>query len=301
MFMMGLGCAGYKYCVDNTCVEPLNIVNTKLKNGIYDHLLITQDTSVPTNDERFPEEWQYATVLDADFNGNLSAGNMGYTEHAITAIRVKRRRKGTFDWKTYYEIPIGSADDLVFERHDRYVANHVEYEYALVPVVDGMEGMIKKNSIVVDFNGMYILDAVDQYRTELDIDKGTITRNKARSVVEPLGGSKYPFVVSNGDCDYYSGSIEAMFLPFSANRDYTKDGAYDYREKIMAFLNNDRTKILKFDDGRMWMIGVSGAPQDSNEEPDGVVHTSFDWTEIGDCESTTDLYDAGFIDVNLEG
>ena len=34
---------------------------------------------------------------------------------------------------------------------------------------------------------------------------------------------------------------------------------------------------------------------------EGYVHTSFSWVEIGNPESSSDLYENNFIDVNLEG
>lgn len=92
-----------------------------------------------------------------------------------------------------------------------------------------------------------------------------------------------------------------MFLPKDDTKEYTTDGAYSYREEVKQFLNDGRPKIMKLTDGRTWMIMVEGSIAEDNDSIENVVHTSFDWVEIGDPESSSDLYENNFIDVNLEG
>ena len=78
-------------------------------------------------------------------------------------------------------------------------------------------------------------------------------------------------------------------------------GAYQYREEIKQFLNDGRPKILKLADGRTWMIMIIDSLDEDNGSIEGYVHTSFSWVEIGNPESSSDLYENNFIDVNLEG
>lgn len=297
LLFCGMGISGYKHSLDNTPVVTGSVEYVSVANGIFDRMYMTRNTGEQA--EEFPG-WDYDTIMDAEFNGNLVAGNISYMIDQIDAIRVKRRRASEYNWITLYEVPISVTEDLQFERYDRYVANAVQYEYALAPVIGSQEGYVNKNSITPEFDGCFLYEKENGYVTDLEISKGTITRNKETSVVTTLE-SKYPYVISNGAANYDSGSFSMMFLPKDDTKEYTTDGAYSYREEVKQFLNDGRPKIMKLTDGRTWMIMVEGSIAEDNDSIENVVHTSFDWVEIGDPESSSDLYENNFIDVNLEG
>ena len=134
----------------------------------------------------------------------------------------------------------------------------------------------------------------------MDVTKGTITRTKPANVVTTLSG-KYPYVVSNANTDYESGQFSMMFMPKDSDGEYTTENDYIYREGIKAFLNDGKPKIMKLSDGRIWMIATTNGLTEDNGEVEHYVHHSFNWVEIGDPESSSDLYNNNFIDVNLEG
>lgn len=97
-----------------------------------------------------------------------------------------------------------------------------------------------------------------------------------------------------------TGRIGIKYIEGYFNSYFTKEGAYAFREGLMRFLNNKRPKIMKFDDGRIYMISITDGVKDENDDLADLVHTSFSWVEIGDAESSADLYFNNFIDVNLE-
>lgn len=297
MFFCGLGISGYKHSLDNTKVITEEVQNVSVTNGIFDRLFLTRN--IYDQAEVFPG-WDYDTIFDAKFDGNLVAGNIAYAIGQISSIRVKRKRADSYAWITMFEVPIHSTDDLYFERYDRYAANGIKYEYALVPVIGTQEGYVNKNEIVPNFVGCYIYEKETGYVTDLEINKGTITRNKETNTVTTLSG-KYPYVISNGESDYDSGNFTVMFLPKDEMKDYTTIGAYAYREEIKKFLNDGKPKILKLTDGRTWMVMIVGSIDEDNSSVENCVYTSFSWVEIGDPESSSDLYNNNFIDVNLEG
>ena len=296
MFFCGMCISGYKHSLDNTDVVTSNVEYLYVQNGVFDRLFITRNTS--NQIEEFPG-WDYDTILDAKFNGDLVAGNISYMIDQIDSIRVKRKKASSVNWITLYEIPISTTEDLYFERYDRYAANGIEYEYALVPVIGSQEGYVNKNSIIPDFYGCFIYEKESGYVTDLDVEKGTITRNKQTSTVTTLS-SKYPYVISNGVANFDSGKFSMMFLPKDDTKEYTTVGAYQYREEIKEFLNDGKPKILKLGDGRTWMIMIIDSLDEDNGSIDGYVHISFSWVEIGNVESSVDLYENNFIDVNLE-
>ena len=140
-----------------------NIIDTKLTNGIFDHLNLTKNTNIiPSTD--IPQIWDYDTILNADFDGNLNAGNIDFLISQITSIKIKRRVKGTFDWIVLTQIPINSIEDLTFVFTDRLNANETEYEYAFVPMLNEIEGNYITNSILSKFNGVFIGDSDSIYK-----------------------------------------------------------------------------------------------------------------------------------------
>lgn len=299
MFFSGNCIAGYKHSSDYSKINMENISATTVDHGIFDKVTVTTDTSDTAFDSG---TWDYDTVLIANFDGNLTAGNIAYQIDQVSAIRIKHRKSGTYDWNTLYEKPVDKADDLIFDYYDKYAANNTEYDYCAVPIINGAEGRLDVNTIKSQFDGIFIFEKDAGYHTELDIEKSTITRNEVNNVVTTLKG-RYPIVISNGNSDYYSGSFRMMFLPFDNNdrREYTKVGAYEYREHVMDFLTNKKPKIMKLDDGRMFLVRIIGNVQDENDRFEDYVHTSFEWVQIGDVSSSEDLYMNGFIDVNVEG
>ena len=47
-----------------------------------------------------PTLWEYLTVMDANFDGTLQAGNVGYVLDNIDGIKIKRRKVNEYDWIT---------------------------------------------------------------------------------------------------------------------------------------------------------------------------------------------------------
>lgn len=297
MFFFGNCIAGYKHSADNSYVITDSANTLIVSNGVFDDLYVTRSTE--SKGEDFPG-WDYDTIMNATFNGHLRGGNIDYVISQISAIRVKRRRSNSYNWLTLFEVPINAVEDLAFERFDRYAANDVSYEYALVPMVDGKEGYVNKNGITPHFVGCYLFEKDLGYNTDLEIEKGTITRNRQSNVVTTLSG-KYPYVVSNGEANYDSGQFTMMFLPKDIDGEYTTENAYQYREEVKEFLTNGHPKIMKLTDGRIWMVSLTSGVSEDNDTIEGYVHHSFDWVEIGDPESSADLYYNNFIDCNVEG
>ena len=157
-----IGLVGYNFYSDGNALDPtptnINILtSTKAQNGIFDHFNVSRDTSFDYSTIS-PTDWNINTLMNADFNGNVSAGNVDQVASGITSIRVKRRIKGTFDWITIREIPVTSSEDLSFVITDNLNAYNVEYEYAYVPMMEDVEGSYIIESIVSKFEGVFICD-----------------------------------------------------------------------------------------------------------------------------------------------
>lgn len=269
-----------------------------MTEGRYGNLYITKDVSSQFSSE-ISGVWDYNTILFAPLKSNLLAGNIEYSAEQISSIRIKRRRVGTHQWITIDEVAVNSIEDLKFERYDKF-ARAAEYEFALIPVVGGVEGNMNINTIQSDFSGIYIVDKENSFGTILDIALKSVNRVKPTSVISTMG-NKYPFVVSNGSINYDSGEIKALFLEQDSNNEWIVKGNYSYRKRLTDFLSNGKPKILKMDDGRCWIIRVVNDIVNSEDGHPDKVAISFSWVQTGDDESSNDLYFNNFSDVNVEG
>lgn len=287
-------CAG-KYTLDRTPTYINNINSITLKNGIYDELFVTKKDMSYTKEMQ--EEWDFDTILHAKFNGDLLAGNVNFALDSIDSVVIKRRIVGENNWISIIKVKIDKPEDFNFSRLDKYVRANTEYEYALVPVINGVEGNLNINKVLCEFEGIFIMEKDITYGSVADISMAT-TKNRPTSIINPLN-SKYPSVITNGLNNYYSGNTSALFIE---DKDYNYNWNFfnsrKYREDILDFLCNGKAKILKHFDGRMFLISVVDNPTMDESISNFYPKISFSWVEIGDSENPDDLYNNNLTDYN---
>lgn len=135
MLFLGQSFLGERHSLDPTPVCIPNLNSIKLSDGIFDELFVSSNADYDLSSL----EWGFSTILWAQFKGNLAGGNIEESLKDISAVLIKRRKKGSYKWITLFEIPVDDVDSLKFERFDRYVANNNEYEYALVFMLANIE------------------------------------------------------------------------------------------------------------------------------------------------------------------
>lgn len=274
-----------------------NIKTTKLSNAIFDHFNVSKNTKIPIS-TKIPTEWDYDTIMDADFNGNLDAGNVDFLVENISAVKIKRRKRGTFDWLTLETIPINKVEDLNFLFIDRLNAYNVEYEYAFVPILNNIEGDYIINSVLSKFNGIFIGDADVTYQMLYGLSYGTNARVQEVGTFNPLG-KKYPVIVANGISSYETGSVSATVVDdnFAETRVVDNIATAKKTKEMVDFLTNKKAKILKDWNGKIWLCFITGNVQTSYISGSSmkIPQVKFDWTEIGDAENQYDLYSNGVV------
>ena len=294
MQFLNYGFLGYKYSLDatSTNVSPINEI--ELKNGIYDHLYVTK--SINETASPISSDWDYNTILIADFENDLQAGNVGYSAEQVSFMVVKRRKVGEFDWITLYAKAITSVDDFNFIFVDKTARSKQEYEYAIVPQMStGELGEYNTNTIKSEFDGLFIINESQTFNTVLDVEISNIKRNKSTSVIAPPM-RKYPYVISNGTSNYVSGTCIGTFIEFiESSCSWDVENGYRYRQDLMDFLTDGTQKILKYHDGRMWLVNIVSEPQEETNGHEDRVKTSFEFVEIGNPESNDGLYNANII------
>lgn len=261
-------------------------------NGCYNllHIVYGNDESNP-----IPTTWQDNTIMLADFQFNLNGGNTDSSWSRITALRIKRKETAQSNsrYVTIYEKKINDTTDATLTVYDNYARAGVTYTYAVCPVLnDGTEGALYEVTVKSDFCGIVICDADKLYFTDLE-PSYSFDKNSNMSLVTTLT-SRYPYVIHNNVADYWSGSVSGMWVGM-IGCEYDIDNQFNFRKSFYDWLNNGESKILKFDDGREWLICVTGGIKEQADNHWLKVITSFDWTEIGDYDSSDDLLRCGLI------
>lgn len=298
MFMM----CGYNFCSDGNALDPSPIVNNgftdvTLRNGIFDHWNVNRDVTSPYS-SAIPTDWDYLTIMNANFNGNIESGNSEFSLGNIDGIKIKRRKVTDFDWVTLAYFDASELESLNFVFNDNIAASGYTYEYAFVPVVGGTEGNYITNTIGAKFDGVFICDLDTIYKFYAGVKYGTNERVQKIGVFEPYG-RKYPVVVSNSLINYETGSVTGTVLA----DDYLKTKAMNRiamvkeQRALKDFLTNKKAKILKDWNSHSWLIVPIDNISTSYDSKYGmgIADVSFDWVEIGDSNNQADLYNNGIL------
>ena len=297
-----IGLIGYNFCSDSNALDltPTDVNNltyARVQNGIFDHFNVSRDTSF-NYDSIIPTDWDVNTVMDADFAGNIFAGNVAQMASGVTSVRVKRRIKGSFDWVTIREIPVSAPEDLSFVITDNLNAYNVEYEYAFVPMMEDVEGSYIIESILSKFEGVFICDIDTVFKFYGGVEYNGNDAVQQVGVFQPYN-RKYPVIVSNSIVQYQTGNIGGWVLPEDYEDTHVFDRAKIVKEKelLLNFLMNKKPKILKDMNGNNWLVYFTGNPSITydNNYGQGMLKVSATWTEVGDPNSKDDLYENGLI------
>lgn len=297
-----IGFIGYNFCSDGNSADPTptninNITYTRLQNGIFDHFNATRNVTFDYS-SIIPTNWDLETIMNADFKGNASAGNVSQVTSSITSIRVKRRVKGTFDWIIIKEIPIKKSEDLSFVITDNLNAYNTEYEYAFVPMLGDVEGNYIIESILSKFEGVFICDTDTVFKFMAGVEYNDNAVNQQIGVFQPYN-RQFPVIVSNSVLQYKTGSIGGWVLPegFESNRTIDRVALTKEKEVLLKFLTNKKPKIIKDMNGNNWLVYFTGNPTLSydNNYGQGMVKVNAEWIEVGDPNDKTDLYENGLI------
>lgn len=303
MIFLGRAACGDRNSMTASTTFVTDIDDMSLREGVFDELYVT--TNIHTTwDGTIPEDWDFNTRIHALFKGDLYGGNVSYTSEIVSTVLIKRRRAGELKWQSYFEIPIENNDDFNFMRNDFLCRNGYEYEYCLVPTLNGTEGEYSSNhkisKILSEFEGIFIIEKDIAYHSVLNTEVN-YSRNFSSSVIETKGRRR-PIVVYNGDANYREFNVKGTFVQFDAENcqfDFTRNDSF--RDLVDDFLTDKKSKVLKSMDGYMALVNVTDSSiSHSIEEVKELVTTEFTAIETGDCDDVTDLYYNDIIDCNYD-
>ena len=297
-----IGLLGYNFCSDGNALDPMptsvnNITTTTIQNGIYDHFYAGYDVASEYS-HALPTAWDFNTIMDCNFENNISAGNIDDLTSNISGVKIKRREKGTFDWTTIKEIAVTSIDDLSFIFTDNLASNYTQYEYAYVPITGQTEGSYTVSEVYSKFKGVFICDVNTIYKFYADIEYGSTDSVQKIGTYEPFG-RKYPVMVSNGLLGYDTGTVSALIVPknFSETHEFDRQAITKERNTLFKWLTNKKPKMLKDWNSSEWLCIITGNPQTDYESNYGmgIQRMTAEWTQTGDPKEKADLYANGLI------
>ena len=290
-----------------TCIDDINKV--ELSNGIYDEVRITKDVKFELTKD-IPQGWDFDTILHATFDGDGLAGNIKWAVDSVSDIAIKRRKVGEFKWITLETKKVYEVTDFSIVGIDKTAAPNYEYEYAVVPVLNGMEGNYSPAlPLKVKTDCLVVIDKDEMWTTTITDGFCDEVSNAPNSTVTTMN-DRYPTIVSNTSANYKTITVNCQLLPTEDNGEDCSPIVDDLKAEVaritddnnafMDFLNNRKPKLLKNIDGRMWLVYVTTPPTNSADETYLLRKITFGCTEIGNIVSEEDLYYSGFITATEE-
>lgn len=274
-----------------------NITRVELSNGWYDDLRITKNTKEKLS-EKINQEWDFDTILHAKFDGNTSAGNVNWNLDIVSYLLIKRKMVNEFKWMTIKVQKTESIKDFNMKDIDLTATPGNEYQYAAVPIINGVEGFYSICSVDVKCDGIAILDRDEVWYTNITDNYLDNTSVVPCSVVDTMYDI-YPTVVSNSDANYEQITVNAQFIPTDEEGcELLLDNpvnVINYNKRAKMFLRNKNVKLLKSGEGQNWLVYVTTPPSDTAVDDYTNRKLSFTCTEVGSVNSEEDLWEAGLI------
>ncbi len=294
------------FCGSMLCADVMSVPCTptgidhmtkiELSNSWYDDVAVTENVTEELSGQVNPD-WNFDTVLHAKFDGNPSAGNVNWELDTVSHLLIKRRKSDEFKWTTLQVQKVRTLEDFNLKNTDITAAPNCEYQYAAVPIINGIEGFYSVDQVSVRSNCLLIADRDGVWCTSITdnyLDNASVVPN---SVITTMY-DKYPTIVSNSAANYEEITVQAQFFPANENgcvsiTDHDKERIH-YHKQAKLFLRNGNGKILKSIDGACWLVYVTQPPQDTAVDSYRNRKLTFTCTEIADIEDEEALYLLGF-------
>lgn len=282
-----------------TTIEPINKVT--LSNAWFNDIRITRNVKEPITEVVY-DKWDYDTVMHAKFEGDTYAGNVKWDLERVSYLIIKRKKSGDYKWTTidYKDVQLETeVSEYNIEGTDITATPGYEYQYAVVAIVDNVENEYSIEKVDVKCHGIVIADSTAlyfTYLTDMNLDNVSVTPN---SIVETMY-DRYPTIVRNTEANYEQITVNAEFIPYIDDclLDFSEDVIRTrYNREVKMFLRNGYTKLLKSEDGQIWMGYVTTPPSDTADQVYFMRKVTFTLTETGDPDCEKYLYKAGIIDV----
>ena len=225
-------------------------------------------------------DWLPDVVMYADFENNLSAGNVTGLTNPIEKWLLFRKQVQENTFKS-----LGEFDVSIIEFIDYEIKNNKSYLYRLfAQSSDEVSAPLDADILQTDFNKWSLIDmnTKEVWLLSLDVQSGTQERKEHMTVYDGSFG-EFPYE------SYSLNNYEESSVTITGGR-ISSNGSFiypqDYIDTFKDFINNGNRKILKDRRGRGWIVGTtrptSNYVDDSREQ---LVSLTFSYTQVAELES----------------
>lgn len=292
---------------DMFCADPMsvpltptdvdNITRIELSNGWYDDLRVTKKVTEELS-SKVNQYWDWDTILHAKFNGNTSAGNVDWNYKEVSHLLIKRKNADEFKWITLDVRKVEEIEDFNLKNIDLTAVPNCEYQYAAVPIINGVEGFYYQDYVDIKTQCLMIADKSEVWCTNITDNYFDNTSVVPNSVITTMY-DRYPTIVSNSESNYEEITVNAQFFPTDEDGctiDLDDDKKrIEYNKRAKLFLRNKKVKILKSMDGNVYLVYIHQPPSDTATDNYQNRKLSFGAVEVGDINNEEDLWEAGLI------
>lgn len=281
-----------------------NITKVEISNTIVDDFYVTKNMDTKKIEENtIPSEWDWDTIMHAPFDDDTFAGNVNWHLEELSGFVIKVKPEEQYRWITCYVKKVYNYEDLY--AIGRYLAATTgNWDVALVPITKGnKEGTYVQTSVDVNVNKLVLIDVDGVHSTFLTDGSLSMQSVMPNQAVDTLH-NKYPYIIRNTVANYETVNVTATFLPNNEEcivDDMDTRYFARWNRELKAWIMNGRTKILKSEDGDMW-LGYITTPVSDQPYDNGVTEyrkLSFGLTETGHPLKEKDLFEAGLIDSSV--
>lgn len=281
------------------------MTNVRLDNAIVRDFYVTHDVSQSTYPATMPD-WDNYTIMRADFNNNLRAGNVDWLMTKVNRIKIKRRKVGANEpYITLHVQPIESEYDLSFYYRDYYCPSGYQFEYAMVPCIDEDEQSYFTTIVKTYFDGLFISDKDKTMKLYSNYLIGQSADNILLGALQPYNQT-YPIIIKNPNVLYRTVTLQGDILGLNDDTCQTFELTKERRPIIAEqkrewdkFLCNGKAKIIKDWNGNILLGKITTAPNYTYDQTSGNSKptVTFGVTEVGEYDSQWYMYHHGLIDV----
>jgi len=250
----------------NSIIDKLQIKNIEMSDSELQNIIMTDNLI-----------WDANTLLMAEFENDLVAGNIADLTNPIIKWQVNRREVGGSTLKALDIVDVGISEYV------DYSAQHGKnYIYSLFATSENEQSEpLECEEIETDFFGYYLVSEEEGkvFKFDLNVQSGTKQYLDDVSIMDNY--TEYPSIAM-GKRKYFTSSISCICGTVSINGQLQQSN--EYVSELRNYILNGKKKIFKTRKGEIYKVFTSNYSEQQLDDgiKEQVILISFNLTEVGE-------------------
>ena len=250
----------------NSIIDKLQIKNIEMSDSELQNIIMTDNLI-----------WDANTLLMAEFENDLVAGNIADLTNPIIKWQVNRREVGGSTLKALDIVDVGISEYV------DYSAQHGKnYIYSLFATSENEQSEpLECEEIETDFFGYYLVDEEEGkvFKFDLNVQSGTKQYQEDVTIMDNY--TEYPSIAM-GKRKYFTSSISCICGTVSINGQLQQSN--EYVSELRNYILNGKKKIFKTRKGEIYKVFTSNYSEQQLDDgiKEQVILISFNLTEVGE-------------------